>query len=128
MRTTDLGTEFTARTPSRDDLVFRSDVQALVTNAMVDVEKRLQQFIRAQNQPPTVNVAASPAQVSVAAPAVKVEPYIEASIPGMSELASEIASLRADLRLVITQLSKPVIRTVERDTDGLITRVTENRS
>lgn len=132
---TALGAEFGAAGVTRDDLVFRSDVEGIVTRAMSDVERRLQQFISAripEQRDPVFNITTPTPVVNVSTPDVVVPassfaPIIENELPGMEELAVEIRGLRDDLALLVTVLRMPVTRVVHRDMDRLIDTVTETR-
>lgn len=132
MSTVELGSGTNPRTASRDELVFRSDIDQLITRASAELERRLQQYINgrmpAAPERPVVNVTTPTPAVTVTPTfSPRFEPIIDVEVPGIAALTSEIAQLRADLNTLLTVLMKPVTRTPQRDSDGTIIRVVESR-
>lgn len=62
--------------------------------------------------------------IEVDSPVVHVNPQID--VPGMAEMAAQLARVHADLTELIALAKKPVYKDVERD-GQYITRVTEHR-
>lgn len=131
-----LGQEFAAQTPTRDQLVFQSDIDRLVTRVTADLERRLQQYIngRMPSAPrdPVVNVTVPvPSVANAFTPTFspRFEPQIDVTtdIPGFDKLVSEMAQLRVALSDHMRMMSRPVTRIVHRDEDGLIDKIVETR-
>lgn len=86
-------------------------------------------------RPPVVHVAAP--GVTVGAPDVLVTPtftveageapVVHVTVPGLEEFAKGLADVHADLQALLILLQRPVTKTVERGSGGLIDSVKETR-
>lgn len=134
--TVNLGQELSTQTPSRDQLVFQSDIDRLIARGLSDLETRLRQYISGRMPPPprdpVVNVTVpTPAVNNAFAPSFSpnFQPLVdvEVEVPGIDKLVTEMALLRTALAAHMDMMSRPVTRRVVRDEDGLIERVVDTR-
>jgi hypothetical protein len=115
---------------SKDELVDRGDLEKEVASQLSPEIKRLEQLLRQLTKspaPPQVHVAAPNVEVTNKVPEVK-PAQVAVDLVGIEELCDEIVGLRKDLGAFVKEMSRPTVRTVERDSDGLITKITDRRT
>lgn len=128
---TQLGASFADRGParSRDELVVRGDLDSAVAAALAPEIRRLEMTLRAlvPKEYPTPQVTVNP-NVTVQSTSPAAQVGVEVELEGFDALAAEIKSLRKDLNTLVKTLGRPTVRTVERDSEGRITAITDRRA
>lgn len=131
MSTTELGKAFDGQVSPMSGL--QQMVDAITREVLTKVQAQLKAptvSVAAPNvsvAAPNVTVAAPKAPPAPAPPKVVVEPYIDVQVPGLDGLRASVEGLRNDIRSLLSAMSRPCVRSVERDSKGLITQITETR-
>jgi hypothetical protein len=128
-----LGQSFTRteEAPSLDAFAgaIVAQVQRALESRFKEQDRKIAQALAAKTP---VTVAPSSAQVRVDAPVTVHVPdsepaEVSVEIPGMADMATQLRSIDGHLVELLAELRKPEVKEVQRDANGLITRVTEQR-
>lgn len=114
------GTDWGPLAPMHDEIINEvTSLLAPLTNALRTLRS------------PNVTVQAPPPASVTVTPTINVDAPdmddVQIVLPGMDRLEAGMTSIATKLDALLTEAKKPVVRTVERDGNGLITKITEKR-